>query len=175
LVDNDMDWAMRALLDWRVGVSWEPEKETAILNKLERICKARTVPWRTAHFYGDAPVPSMTDAQAMPEPNPAEFGKDSGKGEGAEGKKRNTRRSAAEKAEKTEKAEKAEKPAGKRAAGGRASTKEPVNGNDVKEEEEAVKEEVKPVARGPAKAALKKAKAEAAEIKAGTLYAIQNL
>jgi hypothetical protein len=31
LVDSDIDWATKALLDWRVGIPWEKDKETAIL------------------------------------------------------------------------------------------------------------------------------------------------
>ncbi len=57
LGDLDMDWSMRALLDWRVGYLWEADREQAILSRLERICKTRGVTWTPGHFLGTAPLP----------------------------------------------------------------------------------------------------------------------
>ncbi len=64
LVDADMDWAMKALLDWRVGVQWEKDKEATILGRLEKVCKGRKVPWTPAHFHGmaQAPIPDSDEA-----------------------------------------------------------------------------------------------------------------
>jgi hypothetical protein len=68
LTDADMDANARSLLDWRVGVTWEPEREASVLGKLERICRARGVPWTSEHFYGTAPLPDTGAGEAMPEP-----------------------------------------------------------------------------------------------------------
>ncbi|KAJ9531590.1 hypothetical protein QJQ45_014945 [Haematococcus lacustris] len=75
LVDSDMDWATRALLDWRVGTPMDKEKEPAILARLEKICKARGMLWQPGHYLGVLPLPSSVDPlESVADPNAATAG-----------------------------------------------------------------------------------------------------
>lgn len=60
LTDADMDWATRSVLDWRVGVAMDKDKEGEILGRLERICRSRGIPWQPGHYYGALSVPMPT-------------------------------------------------------------------------------------------------------------------
>jgi hypothetical protein len=62
LIDSDIDWATKALLDWRVGVAWDKEKEAAILARwVQRgVPKLRRSSWRKSKpQLRDQQVPSL--------------------------------------------------------------------------------------------------------------------